>query len=317
MLSPVYVRAITCLTPAGFDVVSSPAGPMCSPPLAAPELPPSPGWPPAGWINPVPRIEGTRLPRFGRLDRLAQLGLLVACKVVERAGGATLPEAEAAAGVALGTHYGSHLTNELFWRSQRGPAGPSPALFAYTLPSAAAAEIAMHFGLTGPALTVAGAADSGLAALAAAAGCIASGAASRMLVVAVDVLSPSLLSAREGEEEPLEEGAFCAWLDSRSENALARLVGVAQLSGADARKRCLAVALEQAGLRRADLRVLLTRRSPGREVDRGWSGYSEPRGLGAAPLLAGAPALRRGELPLLVVAEGASSATALCCAPPS
>ena len=75
--------------------------------------------------------------------------------------------------MALGTRYGSHLSNELFWRGQRGPTGPSPALFAYTLPSAAAAEISMHFGLTGPLLTFAGGADSGLAALGAAADCVA------------------------------------------------------------------------------------------------------------------------------------------------
>jgi hypothetical protein len=289
MPRPTYLRSLSCLT----------AGEPCPPPLAAAELPAGVSLPAAGWIHPMPRPGGPRVPRFGRLDRLAQLGLLVACDAVAKAGAPALRDARPPAGVAVGTWYGSHLSNELFWRGQRGPTGPSPAIFAYTLPSAAAAEVSMHFGLKGPSLTLTGAADSGLAAFAAAAAQVAQGSASSMLAAAADVLSPTLLCARA--EDRLDEGAACALLDAEPAGALARLAGAGQASGAGAVESALAAALERGGLRRADLRCVI-----------GPAEVRSSRGLGAAPLLAAAAPLLAGELPLLLLAGDDRSATALC-----
>jgi hypothetical protein len=290
MPRPVYLRSLSCLSAAA-------PGP---PPLAAAELPAGASLPAAGWIHPMPRPAGPRVPRFGRLDRLAQLGLLVACEAVATAGAPPLRDAQPPAGIALGTWYGSHLSNELFWRGQRGPTGPSPAIFAYTLPSAAAAEVSMHFGLKGPSLTLTGAADSGLCAFAVAAAQVAGGWASGMLAAAADVLSPSLLCAR-AEAGGLEEGAACALLDAEPAGALARLAGAGQASGAGAGERALAAALERAGLARAELRRVL-----------GPAEVREASGLAAAPLLAAAAPLLAGELPLLLLAGDDRSATALC-----
>jgi 3-oxoacyl-(acyl-carrier-protein) synthase len=163
----------------------------------------------AGWIDPLPRPErwlGKAAPRLGRMDRLSQLALLAAHQALEAPG--VLPPRPERAGVALGTAFGSHLSNELYWHGQRQPEGASPSLFAYTLPSAAAAEISMYFGLKGPLVTVAHGAASGLAALASAASLIAAGAADWMIAGGAEVLSATSLAAEgDAEATPLSEGA--------------------------------------------------------------------------------------------------------------
>jgi 3-oxoacyl-(acyl-carrier-protein) synthase len=53
-------------------------------------------------------------------------------------------------GIVLGASAGSLTTDVNFWDGRNGVGGPSPTLFAYTLPSAAVGEIAIHFKLTGP-----------------------------------------------------------------------------------------------------------------------------------------------------------------------
>ena len=48
-------------------------------------------------------------------------------------------------GICLATSAGSLSTDVNFWQGRNGVGGPSPTLFAYTLPSAAVGEIAIHY----------------------------------------------------------------------------------------------------------------------------------------------------------------------------
>jgi len=91
-------------------------------------------------------------PRFGRLDLQSRLALLaVASLQVDFA--ASPPDRT---GICLAASAGSLSTDILFWKGRHDAGGPSPTLFAYTLPSAAAGEIAIHFRLTGPNLCFVG-----------------------------------------------------------------------------------------------------------------------------------------------------------------
>ena len=91
-------------------------------------------------------------PRFGRLDLQSRLALLAVATL--KIDFAALPRHRV--GIVLGASAGSLTTDFNFWSGRNAVGGPSPTLFAYTLPSAAAAEIAIHFGLTGPDLCFVG-----------------------------------------------------------------------------------------------------------------------------------------------------------------
>jgi len=98
------------------------------------------------------RLGATLGKRFGRLDLPSQLALLaVASLKVDFAAWS----AERVA-ICLAASAGSLPTDVNFWIGRDGVGGPSPTLFAYTLPSAAAGEIAIHFRLTGPNLCFVG-----------------------------------------------------------------------------------------------------------------------------------------------------------------
>ena len=90
--------------------------------------------------------------RFGRLDLSSQLALLAVAELkinfAEFANGRV--------GIVFAASAGSLATDVNFWNGRHGVGGPSPTLFAYTLPSAAAGEIAIHFKLTGPDLCFVG-----------------------------------------------------------------------------------------------------------------------------------------------------------------
>jgi 3-oxoacyl-(acyl-carrier-protein) synthase len=90
--------------------------------------------------------------RFGRLDLQSQLALLA----VEALQPAFDGLARDRIGICLATGAGSLATDVNFWQGRNGVGGPSPTLFAYTLPSAAVGEIAIHFKLTGPNLCFVG-----------------------------------------------------------------------------------------------------------------------------------------------------------------
>ena len=91
-------------------------------------------------------------PRFGRLDLASQLALLA----VETLGVSfdLLPRERVA--ICLAARAGSLSTDLEFWAGRDAVGGPSPTLFAYTLPSAAIGEIAIRHRLTGPNLCFAG-----------------------------------------------------------------------------------------------------------------------------------------------------------------
>jgi 3-oxoacyl-[acyl-carrier-protein] synthase II len=90
--------------------------------------------------------------RFGRLDLQSQLALLAVASL--KINFAALPLDRI--GICLGASAGSLATDLNFWNGRNNVGGPSPTLFAYTLPSAAVGEIAIHFGLTGPNLCFVG-----------------------------------------------------------------------------------------------------------------------------------------------------------------
>ena len=90
--------------------------------------------------------------RFGRLDLLSQVALLA----VESLGinFESLPRDRVGICLAAGT--GSLSTDVDYWNGRDNAGGPSPTLFAYTLPSAAIGEIAIRHRLTGPNLCFVG-----------------------------------------------------------------------------------------------------------------------------------------------------------------
>ena len=123
-----------------------------------------------------------------------------------------------------------------------------------------------------------------------------------MLAVAVDVLSPALLAANPERAERLDEGACCAVLDSAPDRARwpgwpasarrpATARGRARGRDSPSRRRdCVApscAACSDPGRRSATARAAAP-------------ATPSSRGMAAAPLLAGAGALRSGELPLLL-----------------
>jgi 3-oxoacyl-(acyl-carrier-protein) synthase len=83
--------------------------------------------------------------RFGRLDLQSQLALLAASSLKINFN----EFAPDRIGICLAASAGSLSTDVNFWNGRDSAGGPSPTLFAYTLPSAAVGEIAIHFRLTG------------------------------------------------------------------------------------------------------------------------------------------------------------------------
>src|SRR2546422_8449410 len=102
------------------------------------------------------RTAGTRLgTRFGRLDLASQLSLLA----VEALGSPWKSLPREHIGLCLAAWAGSLSTDLEYWRRRDEAGGPSPTLFAYTLPSAALGEVAIRHRLTGPNLCFVGGDD--------------------------------------------------------------------------------------------------------------------------------------------------------------
>jgi 3-oxoacyl-(acyl-carrier-protein) synthase len=95
--------------------------------------------------------------RFGRLDLTSQLALLA----VESLGLDFDQLPRDRIGICLAVAAGSLSTDVEYWEGRDAPGGPSPTLFAYTLPSAAIGEIAIRHRLTGPNFCLVGS-DAGL-----------------------------------------------------------------------------------------------------------------------------------------------------------
>jgi 3-oxoacyl-(acyl-carrier-protein) synthase len=90
--------------------------------------------------------------RFGRMDLLSQLTLLS----VELLGVDFEAMDRSRIGVCLAVNAGSLPTDIEYWKGRNDVGGPSPTLFAYTLPSSAIGEIAIRYRLTGPNLCFVG-----------------------------------------------------------------------------------------------------------------------------------------------------------------
>jgi 3-oxoacyl-(acyl-carrier-protein) synthase len=104
-------------------------------------------------------LQTTRLgPRFGRMDLSSQLALLA----VEPLAAHFDKWERARIGICLVATAGSLSTDLEYWNGRSTPAGPSPTLFAYTLPSAALGEIAIRHRLTGPGVCLVGGSELAL-----------------------------------------------------------------------------------------------------------------------------------------------------------
>ena len=90
--------------------------------------------------------------RFGRLDLQSRLALFA----VESLGIDFQKFPPDSVAICLAAKTGSLYTDAEFWNGRDGIGGPSPTLFAYTLPSAAIGEIAIRHKLTGPNLCFVG-----------------------------------------------------------------------------------------------------------------------------------------------------------------
>ena len=98
-------------------------------------------------------VPGARLgKRFGRMDLMSQLAVLA----VESLGINFEAQRRDRVGICLEARAGSLATDMDYWNGRNQPGGPSPTLFAYTLPSAAIGEIAIRHRLTGPNLCFVG-----------------------------------------------------------------------------------------------------------------------------------------------------------------
>ena len=157
-----------------------------------------------------PDVRAARLgKRFGRLDLPSQLALLA----VESMGPRFDTLRRDRIGVCLAAGAGSLPTDVEYWNGRDAPGGPSPTLFAYTLPSAAIGEIAIRHRLTGPNLCFVGEATG---VLAEAVQLIRSGEADACLCVESNVVTQALA---EMIRLPLAARA-CALLLQRSGEGL-------------------------------------------------------------------------------------------------
>jgi 3-oxoacyl-(acyl-carrier-protein) synthase len=120
--------------------------------------------------------------RFGRLDLMSQLALLA----VESLGINFEAMMRDRISICLSACAGSLSTDVEYWKGRDAVGGPSPTLFAYTLPSAAVGEIAIRHRLMGPNLCFVGG-DSSV--LAEAADLIRRGEAGGCVCVACDVIT--------------------------------------------------------------------------------------------------------------------------------
>jgi hypothetical protein len=121
--------------------------------------------------------------RFGRLDLSSQLALLAVESFAAQF--EKFPRDRIA--ICLAARAGSLSTDFDFWQGRDAVGGPSPTLFAYTLPSAAIGEIAIRHRLTGPNLCFIG--DDKIV-LPEAADLLQRGEAEACVCVFCDVISP-------------------------------------------------------------------------------------------------------------------------------
>jgi len=123
--------------------------------------------------------------RFGRLDLASQLSLLAVESL--NLNFDAWPRERIA--IVLTARAGSLSTDVDYWNGREAAGGPSPTLFAYTLPSAAIGEIAIRHRITGPNLCFVGPSDG---AVDEAAELLSRGEADACLCISNNVVTPAL-----------------------------------------------------------------------------------------------------------------------------
>ena len=115
-------------------------------------------------------------PRWGRLDRYSKVGLISASLAIQDAGLDTGAEPTETA-IIVSTFNGSMEVDHKYYETVLPQKGllASPNLFAYTLPNCMLGEIAIRYGLTGPAMVVSQLADDMLNGIHYGAQCLYSG----------------------------------------------------------------------------------------------------------------------------------------------
>jgi 3-oxoacyl-[acyl-carrier-protein] synthase II len=170
--------------------------------------------------------------RIGRMDRPAAHGLLVAARALAMAGA---PPREDTA-IIVGTALGCAEVNERYHRGlvTRGADGASPLLFAQTIPSTPAGEIAIALGLRGHTTTVMAGRASGVAALVEARRALALGRCERALVVVGDTVGGDRVRLRHDRgEAPCAEASVALVLARAGEGAALEHAGVTAGDGDD------------------------------------------------------------------------------------
>ena len=157
---------------------------------------------PVRTLPPAALVAPSGMSRWPRFDRYTRALSVATSRAVVSADA----DLGIAAGLYVTSEYSCYETNADFHRGliDKGPRLASPLLFPYTLPGAAAAEVAMHFRLGGEHLVFAGGASAALASLLSAADSLAGQDGRALVVASADVLGVECLRARVtgGQFEP-------------------------------------------------------------------------------------------------------------------
>lgn len=282
--APLAISACGVLSAAGAGLAS--LGAALSEPVAAAG--------PAGPAEEYPTLPVRTVPEFsaadylGRkglrnLDRLTTLGMS-ACKLaLDDASSWLAPDELSATGIVMGTSTGSIQTcAELSYDSatQERPYLINPAHFPNAVMNACAAQIAIRNSMHGPNVTISGGTLSGLLALRYARTAIGLGTASRLLVGAVEDMSPLLawgwqVTGALGQHAAAGEGCAVFLVEkpdvraAGAPAALAELLAVqvrycgpvrtALMTGlTDGLAACISGTLERAGVSPADVTAVCT-----------------------------------------------------------
>lgn len=151
----------------------------------------------SAWEIPVDLIPAEERSRIGRLDRLCRLFLSASYAAVADAKLKLTGAAGDRLGLSFGTGLGCLLTDVEFYEKvvEQGPRAASPRLFAYTVSSAAAGEVSISLGITGPNVTQHAGIAAGLAAVGYGFDWIATGRADVVLAGGGDASGPALVEA--------------------------------------------------------------------------------------------------------------------------
>jgi 3-oxoacyl-[acyl-carrier-protein] synthase II len=141
-------------------------------------------------LTDVATLTGITRDRLARMDGVCHLALRAVATLAHSLEGGR--ERLRGAGIVLGSALATIDVNTLYAAGMRarGASHAEGRRFAYTTPNAAAGECSMAFGLTGPNVAVGRGVDAGTEAMEVARDLIASGRATRMVVVDVDAPGP-------------------------------------------------------------------------------------------------------------------------------